>query len=249
MVDMGASALSAALGVLASTGVEWSTGDYGLEADTTAVIVPISVQLDFNRAYLRAGTQYATIDGPADVFLLNGSAQAVRRATGAAATTSERSGFGDLALTGGYGWAPASAPGWLFDASLGVELPTGDEDDGFGTGGVDYFAGLDVIYDADTVVWSATLGYEVIDDPDGLDFEDPLSFGVSAIRRLGGDASLGLALDARQAVIAGADESLDLTAYAGRPITDTVSIGVHASTGFTDSSADFGAGITLSWSP
>ncbi|MGD2131772.1 MAG: hypothetical protein PVI23_03205, partial [Maricaulaceae bacterium] len=128
------------------------------------------------------------------------------------------------------------------------ELPTGDEDEGFGTGGTDYFAGLDVTYDADSIVWSGTLGYQMTDDSTGFEFNDPWSVGVSATARLGGDAYVGAALDAREAITTEADDNLDLTLYAGRPLAGSVSIGAHVFTGFTDASADLGAGLTLSLS-
>jgi hypothetical protein len=241
--------LAGAVSAFVSTGVEYSSGDYGLPQDTTVLIAPLSVELSAGSAFFRAAASYARLDGPADLIVIDGVAQGTRPA---AQGQTVRTGFSDLALSAGYGWIPPAARDLLIDLSVGVELPTGDEVAGFGTGGVDYFGGLDLVYDTGAAVWSAGVGYERIEDARGANpvaYRNPWSASLSATRRLGGGAYMGAGVNARQAIVSGFDGSADLSVFAGRPLYGPVSIGAHLFVGLTDASPDMGGGLTLSWSP
>jgi hypothetical protein len=51
----------------ASSGVQYSDGEYGETTSTSALVVPFSVRATFGAWSIRASVPYVTVDGPADV--------------------------------------------------------------------------------------------------------------------------------------------------------------------------------------
>ncbi len=106
-----------------SSGVYYSSGDYGRDQDTRIRILSQGLQWR-NRDYRLALTvPWLTIDGPGDLTVSGDR-------TGGAPV----SGLGDLSLEGtrSFGWR-----GWWMETGLKWKFPTADETDGLGTGEAD----------------------------------------------------------------------------------------------------------------
>ena len=230
-----------------SFGLDASSGDYGLADDTHVVFAPVSI--DITRGGFRAAVSgaWATIDGPADIFLLD-SGPAGRRDRGPAAPAAdtERSGLTDLSVEIGWTFSPDPLSAWVVDISAGVSLPTGDEDKGLGSGSTDGFGAVAVSRDlgsASTV--GAVAGYRIVGDRSDFEARDVSNGGVFVSHRLSDRATVAARLDWRQS----SDESFDDQADAGLSLSWALNTGAvittHVFAGLSDSSPAFGGGVSL----
>lgn len=90
--------------------------------------------------------------------------------------------LGDLPLT--VSWFPFALGGFSAGIRGGVELPTGEEAKGYGSGGIDTMLGLVVGWSGPGVSVTAWGTRTWVDDPDlaqqaGLSYHDPFSAGAS----------------------------------------------------------------------
>ncbi|MDP3852617.1 hypothetical protein [Phenylobacterium sp.] len=219
-----------------SSGLDWSSGDYGLDTETSALLAPISIDLDLGDLTLSAGGAYAVIEGPAGITAPDGEVFAPR-----ASDDARRDGFTDLSLGGSWSRTAPTWPGWIA-LSGGATLPTADPDEGLGAGSSDLFAGLELGYDADPFLLAVNLNYRATDVA-GL--RDPVGAGVSILRLVGADGVLGASLDARQSTIPGLAPQAEISVFAGGSISPSVRLDAYLVTGLTGASSDLGFGLSL----
>lgn len=78
----------------ASTGVDYSSGDYGAAEDTEILVIPFVLRAPTSNLAFTASVPYIRIDGPAGVVLGPGGEPLPGTGTGAGV----REGIGDLNL-------------------------------------------------------------------------------------------------------------------------------------------------------
>ena len=215
------------------TGVTYSRGDYGLNEDTEVLVVPFTYTLEFGEATLRATAPWLHVSGPASV--INGGASGGGPSRPNADSTS---GLGDSSLGLSYHFNPVPDE-WNIDGTVRVKFPTGDEDRGLGTGEMDYYGQLDFYRVYGKFVPFGVVGYRVLGDG-RYQLDDGLYATLGNVFILGGGRSLAVSLDWRDALSAGADDSLESGIYLITRHSEHWSSTVGGLVGFTDASPAYG---------
>jgi hypothetical protein len=120
-----------------------------------------------------------------------------------------------------------------------------DPADGLGTGAADWGLGVSVFKVMGRASLLADALYWQYGDPEGVDFENSLSFSLGVGRTLGGDRWLAMGSIAGFSPVSGLPMPLFLTFGAMRLVGRNQSLGMTAGVGLTDSSSDFSIG--MSW--
>lgn len=235
----------------ATTGTEWSSGDYGEAGDDTEILyVPFSIGYRFDafpltdtpldQVSFRVTLPYLEIDTPLAFFAesptSDGSPQFENQ--------SER-GIGDVVASATYSWFSLDDrwPGLEFTGK--IKVPTADEDRNLGTGAIDAFAQLDTFKSWGRFIGFATVGVRFPGDPpDGhLDNSGYASGGLSMqlLPRLSGGAYyswFGASSSSRH-------DSHELIAFASWRVSEVLRVEPYGVWGVAGYVPDYAVGLSL----
>lgn len=238
-----------------STGVDYTSGDYGTGQDTSIVIAPFNVTFEGERWRVGATATYASVEG----------APGVVPGTSAIGPGSPLSGVTNPLLGGGLGSSPALAPeiseqglgdttleaafipyvgenGARISISAAARLPTGDEERSLGAGEaiVSSAVGASHPIGERTGVYGA-IGYAMATDSgDGGIF---LSGGLES--RVNDAVLIGASAEWSKASIADAPERTQATVYSSFALNESVQLAAYVVGGLSDAAPDVGGGLRI----
>lgn len=221
------------------TGIDYTSGDYGGDADITTTYAPVNIRYRGERVGVRLTIPYLQVDGPGSVV----------DAEGQLVPGSDRteSGLGDVILGASlYDVIRLPAESFYVDITAKVKFGTADEDKGLGTGEADYALQADWNKNFDVAGFFGSVGYKFYGDPDGYSLDNAVFASVGADYRLTRSTHVGLIYDYRESAIAADDALQELilfTSFAGR----SISVQPYLLTGLSYSSPDWGGGIMIGW--
>ncbi len=125
----------------------------------------------------------------------------------------------------------------------GTKLPTADEEDGLGTGEVDFWTGMGWKYEGWVVNLEAFVEWVRLGDPEEYTLQDGPGAGFF-VEFPGGRGSFGVGLQAAKAPLEG-DPARIQAVVDGHRSGRTVEWGMSASAGLSESAPDFGASLVL----
>ena len=218
----------------ASTGVDYSEGDYGSGADSQTLYVPTSVKLELDPFIFRASIPW--VRSTCNLFddACQGGAQP------------EQSGVGDVVLGFAYVYYPeASSPLPAVELSTKIKIGTADRDKGLGTGETDYTLQVDFSKSFGPLVPFAGVGYRFVGDPPGTDLQNKwLAYtGVSA--SVSQRISLGISYDWSQSASPNFPDSHELSPFANFKMGSRFAISPYGVIGLSENSPDWGFGLQL----
>jgi len=221
--------------VTASTGLDFSTGDFGTDTDTDVWYVPSSLKLEWDPFFIKVTVPYVFVDG--DVVLIDGQPE------GAPGFGGTRDGIGDIVLSGGYVYFPTSGLLPVIELSGKVKFASADEDKGLGTGEENYSLQLDISKQFGWFTPFGTVGYKFIGDPPDFNFDDKIfaSGGFSA--RLGDRVSVGVVYDWAESAVDERPDIQEISPFASFRFGNNFSIDPYALVGLTSASPDWGMGV------
>jgi hypothetical protein len=224
-----------------STGIEYTSGTYGSDADIEDTYVPVTATVVNGPVTFRLTVPYLSVRAPeGTIFDPDG-----QPLPGTGAMTTE-SGLGDIiGSVTVYDVIRSSRMNIAMDLTGKVKFGTADEDKGLGTGENDYTVQADVYKFMDDFTLLGSIGYRFRGDPADIDLDDVLIASLGGIYRFTPDVSGGLFLDFRESAISGDDSIQELSAFVSRRISEHWKLQFYALTGFTDSSPDWGGGIQI----
>lgn len=226
-----------------TTGVDYSTGDYGASVDTDIFYVPLTAKYETSRFQFSATVPYLRIEGPGVVVGGGGGGVIVG---GATPTVTTESGLGDVTLEGVLNLYPESDSGLPYaELSVKVKLPTADEERGLGTGEIDTTVAVDVFQSFGNFTPFAALGYRFRGDPDGFELEDGIVASVGAVVKASEQFSVGAAYDYREAATAFADPTSEVSPFVVFSPSEAWSANVYGVFGLSDGSPNAGGGVQL----
>lgn len=241
-LSMGAAAQGVDATFRLSTGINYTSGDYGGTVDIEDVYVPITATVDYNRFQFRLTVPYISVRAPAGTIITDPGGQPV---PGSGARSTE-SGLGDVVGSVTlYDVVYNRDLGVALDITGKVKFATADELKGLGTGEHDYSVQADVYKYLDSFTVLASAGYTLRGDPTGIDLENVLFGSFGGMYDFSPDTRGGLFLDFRQSSIVGADSIRELSGFLSRRVSEDWKIQVYALTGFSNSSPDFGGGVAM----
>jgi len=226
-----------------STGIEYSTGEYGGTDDIEELYVPFTFRAGFDRIGLRFTVPYLRVTAPDDTIITDPGAEPL---PGSGATATE-SGLGDViaALTL-YDIYVSDDAGFVIDATGKIKFATADEAKGLGTGENDYTLQFDAFRFFDRLSLHGTAGYRLRGDPPGLELNDVFLASVGGAFLASDNTMLGMYFDYRESAISGMDDIQELSGFASFRLGQAWRMELYAFTGLTDSSTDFGGGLLFS---
>lgn len=232
-----------------STGVDYSSGDFGENTDTEVTYVPFTGRMTLGHWTFRATVPFLEINGPADVIV--GDDGGGGETTGAPGTGPRRvvSGLGDTTLATTYSINRLRGTRAYLDLIGRVRLPTGDDDKGLGVGAVDAGLNAELGWDGPKGGGYLNLGRRFLGDSDEFQREDgwTASTGgwVNATRKV----QIGGYYSWREASLSNGINPEELGAYVGYRFSRQWRVQFTGYTGLSEGSPDVGAAISLSFRP
>jgi hypothetical protein len=226
-----------------STGVEYSTGQYGGPDDIEEVYVPFTFRVGLDRVGLRITAPYLSVTAPGDTIVADPGTEPI---PGSGATVTE-SGLGDIvAAVTLYDLYISDSGSLVIDATGKIKFGTADETKGLGTGENDYTIQFDAYRFFDRLSLQGTAGYRMRGDPPGIDLNDVFLASVGGAYLASPNTMVGIYFDYRESSISGIDDIQELSGFASFRLSRAWRMEVYAFTGLTDSSTDFGGGLLFS---
>jgi hypothetical protein len=254
-------------GLQFSTGVNYSSGDFGGTTDTDVIVAPFGARVTAGNWAFRASVPFVSVEGPADVTVVLDDSGGGRGSSGsgsgsgrnrpeddgvapvATARSGRESGLGDVSLSATYSFNDIGGSNFYSDVSGRVRLPTGDDDKGLGTGATDYGLNAEVGAELSAGGVYVQAGRRFLGDVEGLNREDGWQAGAGIWADITDKASLGAGYDWRESSTPTGDDPSEVNGYATYQLTKAVRVGLNVSAGLNDASADFGAGLSLVFRP
>jgi len=225
-----------------STGIEYSSGTYGGSVDIEDLYVPIIARIDYERVSLELTVPYLSVRAPEGATLTEPGNEPV---SGSGPITTE-SGLGDvIAGVTLYDVFYNEEHGVALDLTGKIKFGTADESKGLGTGEQDYTLRADLFKFFEQFTLMGSAGYKLRGDPSDLDLENVFLGSVGGVYSMTDQSRFGLIYDYRESALVDGDAVSELSAFLSNKLTDSWQIQFYAFTGFSDSSADWGAGILL----
>jgi hypothetical protein len=225
-----------------TTGMEFSSGKYGGAEVIEDLYVPITARLDYQRFTFELTVPYLSVRAPSGSTITEPGGEPVA----GSGELSTESGLGDvIAGVTVYDVFYSDDLGVALDVTGKIKFGTADEVKGLGTGGQDYTVRADLFkfYEHFTLLGSA--GYKFRGDTADLDLEDVFIGSLGGVYTLNEKRRFGLMYDYRESALIDGDAISELSAFTASRINDSLQIQFYAFTGFSDSSADWGAGFLL----
>ena len=163
--------------------------------------------------------------------------------------TSDRSesGIGDASIALTYSLdAIGDSPAYV-DFTGRVRLPTGSEEDGLGVGATDYVALSEVGWDGEAGGAFVSAGRRFLGDVDDFERVDGWQASVGGWINVSDSAVVGAYYDWRDSSVRDGEDPSAVEAYVSWRLNDAWKIEVNGGVGLSDASADYTAGLTLSW--
>lgn len=232
-----------------SLGADYSTGDYGDEADTDMLAVPVGVKYQGENVWFRASVPYVHIKGPEGVIPGEGGVSPGNGngngggGGGDEVVSDTRSGIGDVNLAAGY-TIPVGSRTW-FDVIGKVKLPTGSKSDFIGTGTTDFTAEGELLHSFGDVSVSLNGGRRFNGSNDLYPLDDVWLAGGGIYANAGPQLSLGLSYEWREGALETSPDRSEATAFATYKMSDALRLQGYGYTGFSDGSPDVGGGVQV----
>jgi hypothetical protein len=227
-------------GLTLTTGLDYSSGDYGEAEKTNILVAPFSASWRTEAFRLSATLPFVSIDGPAGVVLGPDG----KPLPGVEGVAGKRSGLGDVSL-GASATLPTLPGGLSVDLIGRVKLPTSKEEDGLGTGKTDVTVGADLTYPIGPVAPFLSVNYRMLGDPEGVDLDNSWATSLGASVVFGRSVAI-LSYDYAQASSPGFEPSKEIFGALSAPLTGKVNGTLYGTAGLSDGSADYGVGVLLS---
>jgi len=224
-----------------STGVDTTSGRYGGDVDIEDFYIPMTVSADYGRFAVRLTVPYLSVTAPEGTIIGPGG-----EALPGSGELSTESGLGDIiASITFYDVISSRRLGLAMDLTGKVKFGTADEEKGLGTGESDYSVHADVYKFLDKFTLLSSVGYKFHGDPAGYDLNDVFMASLGGTYKLTTDVNGGLFFDYRESSISGNDSVQEVSVFISRRSSENWRLHIYALAGFTDSSPDWGGGITI----
>jgi hypothetical protein len=232
-------------GLTVSTGIDYSSGNYGDTQKTEMYNVPVTGKYETGLWTFRLSLPLVRVTGPGNVVRVGDD---VVTLPGGSAERHTETGLGDLVGSAFYNVLDERTSEFGLDIGAKVKLGTADEDKGLGTGENDHAVQADVFKPIGAITAFGSLGYRFYGDPPGIDLRSVFYGSFGGTYRLSTETSVGLAYDFRPPITDGGSRVSEATAFLSQRISRDWRLQCYGVKGFSDGSPDFAIGVMLSHS-
>ena len=224
-----------------SAGVDITSGTYGGDEDIEDTYIPLTVTADYGPVFYRLTVPYLSVRAPEGTILDSDGVPL----PGTGEITTE-SGLGDVVGSATiYDVVYSERLGIAMDLTGKIKLGTADEAKGLGTGENDYSVHADIYKFLHRLTLMSSVGYKFRGDPADVDLRDVLVASVGGTYNITRNLNGSFFYDYRESAISGSDALRGITGLVSHRISDDWRLQVYAMTGLSDSSPDWGAGLTM----
>lgn len=229
--------------VTVSSGVDYSTGDYGQADNTNMLVIPFSIRYRTNAWTYKLATAHLYIEEGAGGVLIGGDF--ITNKTG----QNNVSGMGDIVASARYSFDTITNLDTEFNLTGKVKLATADETKGLGTGSNDYTVELGAYQPLiNNVDMFSSLGYRIKGDLPQTKLNNVWLGSVGLSFPWDKDTEFGLIYDFRQATSARVSAISEVSSYWDWRIDSSWSLNTYMVFGLSDASPNFGVGTQISYS-
>jgi hypothetical protein len=231
-----------------SVGAEYTTGDYGTSDTTDIWYFPATFKYETERHSIALTVPVVIVEGTGSVVPGGMGTHGGSLPSGTSTSSRTESGPGDIELRGSINLTMEDKHGPRIDLTGKIKFGTADAGDNLGTGEDDYAVQLDFErhYGANNLF--GTLGYTVLGDPPGVDYNDVFYGTIGLSNRFSDNTTFGMALDAQEEVLPGADPAFELLLFMTSQSDAKTKATGYVIKGLSDGSPDWGVGVLLKFS-
>lgn len=223
-----------------TTGIDYSSGDYGTGVDTEIIVIPVAARYKTGDLRFTAAIPWLRIDGASSIVGGGDGGPVIIDPNAPRAT---RSGLGDLTL--GVNWAlPEDRLGFGLDLGARVKVPTASDSKGLGTGKADASLAAELSKSFGNVTPFVSAGYRFVGSPEGLDLNNAW-FGSVGASLVAGKSVFIASYDYRESRSALTEDSQDLFGAFSTPLSSALNFTLYGSAGLSDGSPDYGVGAMI----
>lgn len=222
-----------------STGVDYTSGDYG--TGTTTEIVTIPTTLKYYRGPWMLGLMVPIIQVDGNAGVLGGADRTVIVKKGVAESRSQ-GGLGDIVASGGYTFFHDSTDRPLIDLIGKIKFPTAEDD--LGTGAFDFSVQVDITRSLGRWTPFGTLGYRFVG---GGGLNDIFFLALGGSYKFSEAWNAGLIFDYREATSDQSDDPAEFTPFATWKFHAAWALTGYGVIGATDGSPDYGGGLQIAY--
>ena len=226
----------------ASTGFDYSSGNYGAAKPTEIWYVPVSFKASKGPWALKVTTGWLSVSGPA-LLVDAGTADAALGLR----TTGSASGVADLNFYVTYSVDSLATHNIFLDLTARLKAPTASFAKGLGTGEWDEAVQVDISSVFGDFMPFAYVGYKVAGRPQGFSLRNVVYGEVGAQYAWNEWLTTGVMYDVRQASIRTAETPQEATGYVALKISQKWSATIYAGAGFSTNSPSAGGGMTFTY--
>ena len=225
-----------------STGVDYTSGDYGGNEDIDDIYAPVTATYTHNSVGFKLTVPYLRVKAPTGTVITDASGQS---SVGSGPEKIE-SGLGDI--IGGVTFYDVFYSRQLdlaVDITAKIKFATADENKGLGTGENDYSAQADIYKYFDQFYISSSVGVKVRGDPPGLDLNNSWFASIGGNYRFTSHTRGGIAYDYRQSAFDNNDAVSEFSGFISVRLSNTWKLQLYVLKGLSDGSPDWGTGLRL----
>lgn len=232
-----------------SAGINYSSGKYGNPTATTIWYVPVTAGYRQGKAAFYLTVPYISVTGPGGVVPGFGRVSA----SGTTSTGGFRQGSGNKITNAGLGDIIAAAGYTVYTAdALSIDLVgkvkfgTADSNKGLGTGQNDYMGELDFYYSlGQGASFMPVFGYKKVGAPPGLPTHN-VPYGIFTVdQEMSAATHAGVMYEIEKSPNPAIPDRREAMLYVMEHFTPALDLKIHVLKGFTDSSPEVGAGVTV----
>lgn len=228
--------------VTVSSGVDYSTGDYGRADNTNMLVVPFSIRYRTDAWTYRLATAHLYIEEGVNGVLIGGDFITNK------AEQNSISGMGDIIVSARYSFDTMTNLDAAFNLTGKVKLATADETRGLGTGSNDYTIEMGAYQPlTKNVDMFGSLGYRIKGDLPQTKLNNVWLGSVGFSFPWDKDTEFGLIYDFRQATSPRVSAVSEVSSYWDWRIDSRWSLNTYTVFGLSDASPNFGVGTQISY--
>ena len=232
--------------VTLSSGIDYSSGNYGDGKSTDILVGLTNVGVTWNDFQFSASVPYLTITGPAYVVVGAGGVPVLVAPKPGEQSTS-RSGWGDLNLGVTYSLPSAALDDFDISVTARTKVATAEASKGLSTGATDFSFYVDVSRSFD--IWGpfVNFGYRVPGKPSFYSFNDAPSFSLGTTVQLDDKFVAIASYDFDGSISSSLADAQQLFASLSWLATDEISLTAYVDDGLSSGAPKVGTGLLVSW--
>ena len=230
----------------ASTGFDYTSGDYGLSTKTKISTWNVTGEYSCKGWTARLFAPYERVTSSVGVVVISGHPRMEKRinAQNQGKTQSE-SGWGDVDASLSYHALQAEKTDWRAVVTGSVKLPTGDENKGLGSGKTDYGIAFDLSRSVDRFTPSVGFGYRLVGNPSGADLKNYLYGTIGLGYWVTDTTNLALTFESDQRSSASSNVDNELAIGLNHHLAKDWDLEAHVLAGLSQAAPDFGLGASV----